>query len=108
MPWLLGSHSLKEAILDPENLYKILAFEFHPNWRNGSGYDEYDMALITLERRVQFSDEIRPICLPEINGEEAFYGRMGIVAGWGKVVGKIFTLLNYVTKFLEICDAIAK
>jgi hypothetical protein len=43
------------------------------------------MALITLDRTIEFSDKIRPICLPAVGGEEPFYEKSVIVAGWGKV-----------------------
>lgn len=83
--WLLGSHSIEEAKKDQRNVYKILGYEFHPKWKNGSSFDDWDMALVTLDRKIQFTEYIRPICLPAPNGEEEFYGKMVTVTGWGKV-----------------------
>jgi hypothetical protein len=43
--------------------YNIQHFELHPYFNNYSVYDDYDMALITLQQIILFSWKVHPICL---------------------------------------------
>lgn len=72
----------------PNSRYHIADIELHPRWVNSSTFDDFDMALITLDRPIEFNERVRPICLPEVNGEVPFYGQRVIVAGWGRVSEK--------------------
>ena len=60
--------------------YHNLESELHPKFINHSIYDDYDIAVITLVERIEFSSKIRTICLPQPNAE--YPGRYAIVAGW--------------------------
>lgn len=42
-----------------------------------------DIAILTLDSPVTFSQQIRPICLPVAGGD--FAGRTGTVIGWGSI-----------------------
>ncbi|XP_064471729.1 serine protease filzig-like isoform X2 [Ornithodoros turicata] len=57
---------------------------------------ENDLALLELERPVEFKPHIVPICLPERN--EDFTGRTSYVTGWGKLShgGSVPNVLQYV------------
>lgn len=84
--WLVGSHSIEDAKRTPGSIYNIYNIELHPKWVNDTvSFDDYDIVLITLDRKIRFNEHVKPICLPSINGEEPFYGKRVIVAGWGKV-----------------------
>lgn len=61
-------------------MYPIAHYELHPKFTNHSIYDDYDMALVTLNRKIRFSHTVKPICLPMPNTE--YTGRYGIVSGW--------------------------
>ncbi len=41
-----------------------------------------DIALIKLDGDIEWSDSIRPVCLPK-SVELSFSGRLATVAGWG-------------------------
>ncbi|GAB6019517.1 hypothetical protein CHUAL_001093 [Chamberlinius hualienensis] len=51
-----------------------------------------DVALLRLETPVQFSDYVRPICLPSLSEESIVNGRMCTVIGWGQLqeTGHVF------------------
>nr|XP_040569289.1 serine proteinase stubble-like isoform X1 [Lepeophtheirus salmonis] len=57
---------------------------------------ENDLALIKMERRVEFQENILPICLPGNN--DLLIGETGIVAGWGRLSngGQLPNVLQYV------------
>ena len=61
--------------------YGIFDAKLHPKFKNLSIYDDYDMAIITVNKKIQFNRNVKPICLPTPG--ESFSGRYGIVAGWG-------------------------
>ena len=44
----------------------------------------YDIALLTLEHPVQFTDNIRPICLYQEEEDEDEEEEEVLVAGWGR------------------------
>lgn len=54
------------------------------NFRDGNRY--HDIALLRLAREVDFTDFIRPICLPYAADliSQSFAGTIGTVVGWGK------------------------
>lgn len=43
-----------------------------------------DIALIRLNRTIQFDNKTQPVCLPRANINEPIHGDMLVVAGWGK------------------------
>ena len=45
-------------------------------------YDN-DIAVVSMDRSVQFTTFIRPLCLPEIN--EDYAGSVGTIVGWGRL-----------------------
>jgi len=58
---------------------------------------ENDLALLKLEKRVNFQDNIIPICLPA--NDDLLVGEMGTVAGWGRLSegGSLPSILQYVS-----------
>ncbi|XP_008211465.1 atrial natriuretic peptide-converting enzyme isoform X2 [Nasonia vitripennis] len=54
----------------------------HPNYNLGVAHDN-DVALFQLERRVEFHEHLRPVCLPPANIDLA-PGTVCTVIGWGK------------------------
>lgn len=61
-------------------IHTVANVALHPKFKNHSVYDDYDMALVTVQQRIQFGRTVKPICLTKVNGD--YTGRSGIVAGW--------------------------
>nr|XP_018912780.1 PREDICTED: venom protease-like isoform X1 [Bemisia tabaci] len=60
----------------------------HPLFKPESISEGYDIAVLTLKRKVQFSELVRPVCLPHKNiffTNKDFEGYQPFVAGWGKL-----------------------
>lgn len=53
----------------------------HPYFKFTPQADRFDVAVLRLDRPVQYMPHIAPICLPE--KDEDFLGQYGWAAGWG-------------------------
>lgn len=60
--WVLGMHN--QHTKDGQQ-YLVKSLELHPKFINHTVYDDYDIALVTLQTKIQFSDKVVPICLPD-------------------------------------------
>uniref|UniRef100_A0A182TI02 CLIP domain-containing serine protease n=1 Tax=Anopheles melas TaxID=34690 RepID=A0A182TI02_9DIPT len=71
---------------DPVRDVLINAYVVHPDYYKQNGADYNDIALLQLSETVEFTDFIRPICLP--TSEESrtvnLTGKYATVAGWGQ------------------------
>lgn len=72
---------MHDSELEDGTRYGTVDAKLHPKFLNLTIYDDYDMAIITLDRQIQFNKNVRPICLP--SPTDVFVGQSGIVAGWG-------------------------
>lgn len=59
--------------------YRIIQRIIHPNYKPPSIYN--DIALFRLEKKVEFSEYARPICL---NTDKSMKPLMAIATGWGQ------------------------
>lgn len=75
--WILGMH---DAVRKDGVTYKTKGYQLHPKFGNSSYYDVYDMAIVTVDREIHFTRNIRPICLPHF--PKSFTGHKATVAGW--------------------------
>lgn len=60
---LLGRHNFNNRLeqgSEQRNVTKIIP---HPNWKNDTDKYDSDLALLVLDRGVQFSEFIQPVCL---------------------------------------------
>lgn len=57
-------------------------FIMHPDWDVNSERYDADIAIVLLMKTIQFTDDIKPICLPS-NGVPTI-STTGVVVGWGK------------------------
>ncbi|KAK4887712.1 hypothetical protein RN001_003983 [Aquatica leii] len=66
---------------DPVQLFNVEEKIVHPsvNFKKSDN----DIGLIRLSRTVQFSDYVRPICLPDKNSPELIDGQIMVTSGWG-------------------------
>jgi len=60
--------------------YRIVEHIIHPDYKPPSLYN--DIALFRLENDVEFSEEVRPICL---NSDPYITPLKLIVTGWGRI-----------------------
>ncbi|XP_053680039.1 venom protease isoform X2 [Anopheles nili] len=62
----------------------VVRYESHPSYDKKDGHT--DVAVLYMESEVQFSDAIKPICLPlsETIRTKNFIGYTPFVAGWGR------------------------
>lgn len=76
--WVVGKHF--DLILRTDQ-YTSFEYQYHPkySWRN-SRNRQYDLAIVTTDRRVGFSRRVRPICLPKV--DEQFNGKLATIIGW--------------------------
>ena len=61
--WVLGMHDQHQKDGDH---YQVQSVDLHPKFINHSIYDDYDIALVTLQTKIQLSEKVLPICLPDI------------------------------------------
>lgn len=61
------------------DIEKIL---IHPDWKTHTLRYDADIAILYFERGVEYSDYIRPICLPPRDWKNKSL-RNGVIAGWG-------------------------
>jgi Trypsin len=60
--------------------FRTIYYENHPKFMNTTHYDDYDMALATVDRSMSFNRNIKPICFPDVS--DSFVGIKATVAGW--------------------------
>ncbi|XP_060579629.1 coagulation factor IX-like [Ruditapes philippinarum] len=64
----------------------LRSFTVHPNYEDRGGYDN-DIALIELDRLVEYTDDIRPICVePAEYNDRVFLENS---SSFGRVIGKV-------------------
>ncbi|XP_017494167.1 PREDICTED: serine protease 33-like, partial [Rhagoletis zephyria] len=78
----LGDYILHSEIESlPHEVFTVAEVKLHPNFRFTPQADRYDVAVLVLDRSVQYRENIMPICLPPKG--TIYLGRMAYVAGWG-------------------------
>lgn len=89
----LGEHNLRTAedcfeklgvkyCADPPVDVRVNRLFKHPGY--DSGNLKNDIALIKLQKRVSFSDFVKPICMPLQRTNENLTGQRFTISGWGK------------------------
>ena len=61
--------------------YKVSEVIIHPNRVEET--KEYDQALLLLEKSLQLSERVKPICLPSGSNATPSSGTMVMASGWG-------------------------
>ena len=86
---------------DGQIYVKIQNYTLHPRWKP-IRFPAYDFAIITLERKLKFTENIRKARLPTSKtlNKSKMYGTMLFVSEWGivifrKVVRKLKSIFNY-------------
>lgn len=82
----VGRHNISVDALEPDAIVcEIRKIHIHPKWSTSSLKYSSDVAILVLDREVEFTGFIQPICLtddPIINKYDT-----GVVVGWGKANG---------------------
>lgn len=65
----------------PGRTYGVSTIKVHPYFKFTPQADRFDVAVVRLNRRVDFAPHISPICLPP--KEMSMHGLHGWAAGWG-------------------------
>ena len=80
---LLGELVLKRMVEEmPHEHRRVAQIIIHPDYEN-LNVDSFDVAILVLDRPVDYRANIMPICLPE--PEQSFTGALATVSGWGRV-----------------------
>lgn len=80
---VLGDHHLYRESdgVEPAE-YTVTRIKSHPRFSRYGFYN--DISLLELDRTVEFTESIQPVCLPEPGTiPEDFLGLRGTVTGWG-------------------------
>ncbi|XP_050531482.1 proclotting enzyme-like isoform X5 [Daktulosphaira vitifoliae] len=78
----LGDYVINSAVEPlPAYTFGVRKISVHPYFKFTPQADRFDVAVLKLDRPVQYMPHIAPICLPE-KGED-FLGQYGWAAGWG-------------------------
>lgn len=77
----LGKHDISEELERGSVTVYPYNILIHPDWKYDSKNFDADIAIILLEREVQMTESIFPICLGSQNS--AVSGQIGKVVGWG-------------------------
>ena len=60
--------------------FRVKQFFIHPLYRSVA--EGYDLALIYLNKEIDWNSVVKPLCLAN-DSDESFTGKMATVAGWG-------------------------
>ncbi|KAH8303652.1 hypothetical protein KR018_009655 [Drosophila ironensis] len=92
----LGEHDLSTDTETPHVDVNVARYVSHKDYNRRNGRS--DLAILYLERNVEFSKTIAPICLPQTSAlrQKSYIGYMPFVAGWGKTQegGESATVVN--------------
>lgn len=75
----LGGHNISTDYVDTRRVRKIHEHEYFDT----VSFD-FDIALLELDKAVEFGPKIQPACLPQIQFED-YSGKIGMIAGWGRL-----------------------
>lgn len=88
----LGDYVINSAVEPlPAYTFGVREIRVHPYFKFTPQADRFDVAVLRLDRPVQYMPHIAPICLPE-KGED-FLGQYGWAAGWGALQAGMLILL---------------
>lgn len=79
---ILGHHDLKK--LREATVLHAERFIYHMRYQDTDPVQKFDIALIKLRERVNFTDIIHPVCLPGKGTPSKDFERL-FVAGWGRI-----------------------
>lgn len=104
----LGDYVINSAVEPlPAYTFGVRKISVHPFFKFTPQADRFDVAVLRLDRPVQYMPHIAPICLPD-KGED-FLGHYGWAAGWGALqAGKLMKsqrlhIMSILDRFRGLC-----
>ena len=77
---LVGAYELEVDKRNQENIYAVDQVAVHKEFYSPTISN--DIAMIRVDRPIQFDEKVSPACLPQ-NEEEDFAGKRAVLSGWG-------------------------
>lgn len=78
---LLGKHNLNLTVEKGAKTCYLDRIHIHPDWRYHTDDYDADIAILTLQQPVKFSEYISPVCWPSRSDNDDVF--RGTVIGWG-------------------------
>lgn len=78
---MLGLHDMED--LEKAERYSFVNVYLNPEFIAYDFHDGNDIAILKVDRPINFSQTILPICLP-FSDSETYSREKGTVAGWGR------------------------
>jgi len=99
----VGDHNIKKG--DGEIEFEVSSSKVHESY-NGTVSLDYDFAILTLSRDIEFTKEVSPVCLPDSNGLDEH--SQTVVSGWGTTSGNgrasdVLLDIEFTTMTNEVC-----
>ncbi|XP_046648389.1 chymotrypsinogen 2-like isoform X1 [Daphnia pulicaria] len=79
---LLGVHFFNQTTTDAQLRRKVRRIKTHEKYDPDNWYNN-DIAILTLDSPVKFTETISPVCLPPQGSNDQYEGELAIVKGWG-------------------------
>lgn len=82
---VLGRHNISRPVELGSEIRGVAEVKVHPRWNPGDPKYEADLAILKMDREVQFSELIQPVCLtfePEISEREAGYVVCSVISSF--------------------------
>jgi hypothetical protein len=76
---IIGLHTVTQPL--EEQFFIPTEIVIHPKFIYRKDYDIFDMAIVIVDRVIQFTHIVKPICLPHENDDELFWNHNAIVSG---------------------------
>ena len=81
---VVGEHDLSDGINEGGRVIPIRRFIKRSDYDSGNIVN--DIALLELEQDIEFTENVKPACLPT-DDSKTYEGQWGILSGWGGTVG---------------------
>jgi len=96
----VGDHNIMKE--DGEIVFEVSSYKAHESYRYTSA--DYDFAILTLSRDIEFSKEVSPVCLPDSEGLDEH--SQTVVSGWGfspKRLSNVLLDITMTTLTNDVC-----
>ncbi|RZF38447.1 hypothetical protein LSTR_LSTR011937 [Laodelphax striatellus] len=80
---VLGAHNILNSKEHSRVYRRVKAIKVHEHFHGDEEHDVHDIALITLNREITYTQHVGPVCLPEFLDENVYKIPKGKVIGWG-------------------------